>query len=144
VTAGGTHRPQVGLLDTNTVIYLEELDADDLPIEPVISAITLAELTAGPLATDDPIERARRQRHLQLAELDFDALPFTAECARRFGMVRAALAQSGRKGGARSYDALIAASALAYDLPLYTSNTRDFTDIPGLDLRPVTPPSEQQ
>ena len=134
-------RPQVGLLDTNTVIYLGDLQPEDLPEEPLISAITLAELTAGPLATDDLVERAKRQRHLQRAELDFDALPFTSECARQFGLVRAALAQSGRTSAARSYDALIAASALAYNLPLYTSNTREFAGVPGLDLRPVPPPA---
>lgn len=83
----------------------------------------------------------KRQRHLQRAELDFDALPFTSECARQFGLVRAALAQSGRKSAARSYDALIAASALAYSLPLYASNARDFADVPGLDVRPVAPPA---
>ena len=134
-------RPQVGLLDTNTVIYLGDLQPEDLPEEPLISAITLAELTAGPLATDDLVERAKRQRHLQRAELDFDALPFTSECARQFGLVRAALAQSGRTSAARSYDALIAASALAYNLPLYTSNARDFAGVPGLDVRPVPPPA---
>jgi predicted nucleic acid-binding protein len=138
---GTTERPHVGLLDTNTVIYLEDLQPADLPAEPLISAITLAELTAGPLATDDLVERAKRQRHLQRAELDFDALPFTSECARQLGLVRAALTQSGRKGATRSYDALIAASALAYNLPLYTSNTRDFADVPGLDVRPVAPPA---
>lgn len=138
---GTAERPQVGLLDTNTVIYLEDLQPEDLPAEPLISAITLAELTAGPLATDDLVERAKRQRHLQRAELDFDALPFTSECARQFGLVRAALTQSGRSSAARSYDALIAASALAYNLPLYTSNTRDFADVPGLDVRPVAPPT---
>ena len=137
---GTAERPQVGLLDT-TVIHLDDLQPEDLPTEPLISAITLAELTAGPLATDDLVERAKRQRHLQRAELDIDALPFTSECARQFGLVRAALTQSGRKSAARSYDALIAASALAYNLPLYTSNTRDFADVPGLDARPVAPPA---
>lgn len=138
---GATEHRQVGLLDTNTVIYLEDLQPEDLPEEPLISAITLAELTAGPLATDDLVERAKRQRHLQRAELDFEALPFTSECARQFGLVRAALAQSGRKSAARSHDALIAASALAFNLPLYTSNPRDFADVPGLDVRPVAPPA---
>ena len=136
---GTADRPQVGLLDTNTVISLEDLPPEDLPAEPMISAITLAELTAGPLATDDLVERAKRQRHLQRAELDFDALPFTSECARQFGLVRAALTQSGRKNAARSHDALIAASALAYNLPLYTSNTRDFADAPGLEVRAIAP-----
>jgi tRNA(fMet)-specific endonuclease VapC len=133
-------RSDVGLLDTKTVIYLEYLLPQDLPEVPLISAITLAELTAGPLATDDLMERAKRQRHLQRAELDFEALPFTSECARQFGLVRAALAHSGRTISARSYDALIAATALAYSLPLYTSNTRDFTDIPHLKIRPVPVP----
>ncbi len=136
-----TERPQVELLDTNAVIYVEDLQPEDLPEEPLITAITLAELTAGPLATDDLVEQAKRKRHLQRAELDFDALPFTSECARQFGLVRAALAQSGRESAARSYEALIAASALAYNLPLYTSNAREFAEVPGLEVRPVAPPS---
>jgi len=132
--------PTVGVLDTNAVIYLKRLDPATLPDEVLITAITLAELTVGPLATDDAAERAERQSHLQMAEADFDALPFTAECARQYGRVAAALRAAHRKTSARSYDALIAATAIAHGLPLYTSNTSDFEGIPGLDLRAIVVP----
>ncbi len=62
-------------------------DAASLPEQPVISAITLAELTVGPLVVDDPVERALRQRDVQLAESSFDPLPFDAAAARAFGQV---------------------------------------------------------
>lgn len=126
-----------GILDTSVVIGLGELTEADLPQECLISAITLAELSVGPLvaATDD--ERAARQAHLQQAEADFDPLPFDASSARAFGQVAASLRKSGRKPKARAYDALIAATAIAYDLPLYTLNPRDFQGIKGLRLQPI-------
>lgn len=106
-------RYERGILDTSTVILLGRLDDPTvLPDEPLITAITLAELTVGPLvATSDDV-RAARQAHLQQAESDFDALPFDASAARAFGRVAASLRQSGRKTAARSYDAMIAAIAL--------------------------------
>jgi len=131
---------EVGLLDTSVVILLSMVrDLSLLPRRSVISAITLAELSVGPLATDDSAERAQRQAELQQAEADFDALPFDADAARVFGRVAAALRRSGRKARARSYDAMIAAIALANDLPLYTANPRDFAGIEGLTVVPVTP-----
>ena len=54
-----------GLLDTSVVIDLDEIDPMRLPEETAIAAVTLAELAAGPHATDDPGERARRQDRLQ-------------------------------------------------------------------------------
>lgn len=133
-----------GLIDTNVVILLAHLDAGSLPEEPVISAVTLAELSVGPLLTDDPDERAARQAHLQQAEADFDPLPLDAEAARAFGRVAAELRRSGRKPSARAFDVLIAAAAVAHDLPLYTTNPTDFSGIDHLDLRavprPVPPP----
>lgn len=130
-----------GVLDTSTVILLGELrDPDELPDESVISAITLAELSVGPHATDEPAERSARQQHLQQAEADFVVLPFDAECARAFGDVAAALRSAGRKPAARAYDALIAATAIAHGFPLYTCNPRDFAGIPRLEVRAVAHP----
>ena len=117
------HADPRGVLDTSTVILLNSIDeAAVLPEHPEITTITLAELSVGPLVTDDQRERAVRQAHLQLAESSFRPLPFDAAAARRFGWVAASLRQAGRKPAARAYDALIAAIALANDLPLYTVN----------------------
>jgi predicted nucleic acid-binding protein len=129
------------MLDTATVILLGEIsDPTELPDESAVSAITLAELSVGPhVAHDDP-ERSARQQHLQQAEADFDVVPFDSDCARTFGGVAAALRRSGPKPAARAYDALIAASAIANAIPLYTCNPNGFTGIPRLELRPVTHP----
>ena len=135
------HADARGILDTNTVILLDRLDdASVLPEHPEITTITLAELSVGPLVTDDPRQRAVRQAHLQLAEASFRALPFDAAAARRFGWVAANLRHTGRKPAARAYDALIAAVALANDLPLYTVNPADFQGIDGLTIRSVPHP----
>lgn len=131
----------LGMLDTSTVILLGRIgDPATLPDQSVISAITLAELSVGPLITSDPVESAARQAHLQQAENDFDAIAFDAAAARAFGAVAAALRSTGRKKSARAYDALIAATAIANGLPLYTCNPEDFESIPALDLRPVPHP----
>lgn len=136
--------PRQGMLDTSTVILLGEIsDPTELPDESVISAITLAELSVGPHVAHDDAERSARQQHLQQAEADFDVVPFDADCARAFGGVAAALRATGRKPAARAYDALIAASAIAHAVPLYTCNPDDFTGIPRLDLRPVTHPRDR-
>lgn len=127
----------VGILDTSVVIELPNLSATDLPAFPTISVITLAELSVGPEVSKNLNERQMRQLVLQHAEATFDPLPFDAACARRFAIVAGCLRQSGRKTQARAFDALIAATALAHDLPLYTRNAQDFEGITGLDLRPV-------
>ncbi len=126
---------EFGLLDTSTVILLPRLtDASLLPVRPLISAITLAELTVGPLVATSEVERAARLAHLQQAETDFDPLPFDADAARAFGQVAASLRRSGRKPAARAYDAMIAAIAIANALPLYTCNANDFANIDGLTV----------
>lgn len=129
-----------GILDTNTLILLERLDPDDLPAEPVISAITLGELSVGPLVADDDRERAARQARLQEVESVFEPLPFDAAAARAFGGVAAALRRSGRKPSARAFDALIAATAIANQLPLYTCNPRDYLGIDDLHLVEIPHP----
>lgn len=114
------------LLDTSVVINLERIDPIDLPEEPLISAITMAELAAGPQATADPTERARRQDRLQRAEASFAPIPFDDGAARAYGRVYAEVAAAGRKPrGPRALDLLIAAIALDADLPLYTRNPAD-------------------
>jgi len=89
------------VLDTSTVILLPQItDASTLPAEPLITAVTLAELSVGPLVATDERERAARQAHLQQAEADFDPLPFDAAAARAFGRVALSLRRAGRKPGA--------------------------------------------
>ncbi|MGV0715884.1 type II toxin-antitoxin system VapC family toxin [Mycolicibacterium sp. XJ662] len=120
-------RPLRGLIDTSVVIDLGHIDAEQLPIELAISALTMAELAAGPHATVDNDERARRQDRLQRAEANFDPLPFDDDSARAYGRVYAAVAATGRKArGPRAVDLLIAATALAANLPLYTRRVDDF------------------
>jgi predicted nucleic acid-binding protein len=126
-------RPARGLIDTSVVVELERIDPGVLPGELAISAVTLAELAAGPHATDDPGERARRQDRLQRAEATFDPLPLDVSVARAFGRIYAAVSAAGRKArGRRALDLLIAATALAADLPLYTRNADDFKGMEGL------------
>ena len=127
-----------GLLDTSTLLLLPRIgDPSVLPDVPLISAITLAELSVGPLVTDDEAERARRLAHIQQAEADFDPLPFDAAAARAFGQVASSLRRSGRKPAARALDALIAAIAVANGLPVYTCNPADFAGIDDLVVRTV-------
>jgi tRNA(fMet)-specific endonuclease VapC len=132
-----------GILDTSTVILLGRLvDADALPAEPLITAVTLAELSVGPLVAEEESERVARQAQLQQAEADFEPLPFDADAARAFGGVAASLRRAGRKATARAYDAMIAATAVANDLPIYTCNPADFNGIEGLDVVAVPVPQE--
>lgn len=124
-----------GVLDTSVVVALEEHDPATLPSFPTITAVTLAELSVGPLVTNDEATRAARQARLQAVEASFDAIPLDAEAARAFGRVASSLRASGRKPAARAYDALIAAIALSRGLPVYTLNPDDFSGIPGLEVR---------
>jgi tRNA(fMet)-specific endonuclease VapC len=130
--------PRRGVLDTSTLIMLPRVtEAAFLPVEPLITAVTLAELSVGPLVASTDAERAARQAHLQQAEADFDPLPFDAQAARAFGRVAASLRRAGRKVNARTYDTMIAATALANGLPVYTCNPDDFAGIEGLQVVPV-------
>ena len=119
-----------GLIDTSVVIDLELIERADLPAEIAVSAITMAELAAGPHATTDPAERARRQDRLQRAEATFEPLPVDTAVARACGRVYAAVGAAGRKArGRRAVDLCIAATAVAAGLPLYTRNLDDFAGL---------------
>ncbi len=143
--------PRQGLLDTNVLVLRRWVDPTELPDEMAISAITLAELSAGPHQVrpngeqdmyDEHEERARRTEALQRAESEFDPVPFDAEAARIYGRVTAAVVAAGRKPCRRTADLMIAATAIAEELPLFTTNPGDYT---GLDklirIVPVTRPS---
>jgi predicted nucleic acid-binding protein len=120
-----------GLIDTSVAIDLP--GESDLPLEVAISAITLAELAAGPHATTDSAERAARQDRLQRIEATFEALPFDGASARAYGRIYAAIVAGGRKArGRRVVDLLIAATAAAETLPLYTRNPDDFKGLQGV------------
>ncbi|MDA8285014.1 MAG: PIN domain-containing protein [Actinomycetota bacterium] len=128
-------RHPTGILDTSTFIKLKRVtDESALPHEPLITAVTLAELSIGPLVASSDDERAIRQVHLQEAEADFDPIPFDADAARAFARVATSLRAAGRKPTARSFDALIAATALAHQIPVFTCNARDFEGIDELQV----------
>jgi predicted nucleic acid-binding protein len=127
------HRHPRGLIDTSVVIDLDQIAADELPAEFAISAVTLAELAAGPHAAADGEERARRQDRLQRTESVFEPLPVDADVARAYGRIYAAVIASGRTGHRRrAFDLLIASTALAAELPLYTRNADDFDGVNAL------------
>ena len=129
-----------GLVDTSTVIVLEQLDREYLPEETLISAVTLAELSVGPLVAAGEQEPSVRQARLQQVEADLDPLPFDAASARAFGRVSASLRRAGRTTTARTSDAMIAATAMANNLPIYTCNPADFSGIDGLEVLTVPIP----
>jgi len=126
-------RPSRGLIDTSIVIDLDHIDVEQLPKELAISAVTMAELAAGPHAAGDAGERARRQDRLQRAEATFDPLAFGGDAARAYGRIYAEIVATGRKARRpRAVDLLIAATALAANLPLYTRNVDDFRGVKHL------------
>ena len=141
--------PRQGLLDTNILVLRRWIDPAELPDEMAISAVTLAELSAGPHQVrangeqdmyDEHEERARRTEVLQRAESEFDPVPFDAEAARVYGRVTAAIV-AGRKPRRRIADLMIAATAIAEDLPLYTTNPGDYAGLEKLvRVVPVTRP----
>ncbi len=121
-----------GVLDTSVLIDHDLIVADQLPDESAITSVTLAELAAGPHATENPDERARRQDRLQWATATWDPLPFDEESARMYGRVFAATRAAGQSSRARLADLLIASTAAANGLPLYTRNPSDFGALRGI------------
>jgi len=133
-----------GILDTSTLILLGRItQTDELPEEAFITTVTLAELSVGPLVALTDEERAARQAHLQAAEADFEPLVFDVAAARAFGAVAASLRRRGRKPASRVYDAMIAATAVANELPVYTCNPPDFKHIDNLEVIDIAHPDPQ-
>jgi predicted nucleic acid-binding protein len=114
------------MLDTSVVIDHDVIDPKLLPDESAISSVTLAELAAGPHATDKSDERARRQDRLQWATATWDPIPFDDEGARVLGRLFAAVRAAGQSSRSRFADLLIASTAAANNLALYTRNPDDF------------------
>lgn len=141
-----------GLLDTDILILRRRIDPTELPDEMAISTVTLAELSAGPHQVrtnaeqdryDEAAERARRLDVLQRTENEFDPIPFGTEAARAYGRVCASVTAAGRTPRRRVADLMIAATAIAEDLPLFTTNPDDFTGLDGLlTVVAVTRPSD--
>jgi predicted nucleic acid-binding protein len=121
-----------GLLDTSVVVDHDVIDPARLPDESAIAAITLAELAAGPHATDDADERARQLDRLQWAAATWDPLPFEAAAARAYGRAFAATRAAGRRPRARLADLLIVSTAAANGLPVYTRNPQDLAGLEGV------------
>jgi predicted nucleic acid-binding protein len=115
------------LIDTSVVIDLDIIDPDRLPNEFAMSAVTLAELAAGPLATDDLKQRVLRQDRLQRAESTIMTISLDRDAARAYARVYAANLAAGRRSRIKFADDLIAATAIASNLALYTRNAADFT-----------------
>lgn len=114
---------RTGLLDTSVILEWDDpVVIAGLPDEAAISAVTLAELSAGPQLTADPAERARRQTRVQQLESLFDPLPFDAAAARSYAEIVAAVGAVGRH---LLPGLLIAATARANRLPLYTRHAGD-------------------
>lgn len=124
--------PEAGILDTSVVIDLPGINDDQLPAESAITAVTLAELAAGPHAATDAIQRSIRQERLQWAEATFDALPFDIAAARSYGRVYALVRAARRQPRGRLADLMIASVAAANQLPLYTRNPTDFAGLESL------------
>lgn len=115
-----------GLIDTSVAVDLATIDRDSLPEVVAVSALSLAELVIGPPGAPDELAAARRQQHLQYVEASVEPLPFDSGCARAYGPIYAAVVKTGRKPrGARAVDLMIAATALAHDLPIWTRNAKD-------------------
>lgn len=130
--------PSRGLLDTSVVIDIDAIDGSVLPDESAIAAVTLAELAAGPHAARSDEERARRQDRLQWAVQKWDPLPFDADAARMYGRVFAATRAAGRTARTRLADLLIASTAAANGLAVYTRNPGDFSGLEALvSIHPV-------
>jgi len=119
-----------GILDTSVVIDRTTVDPAALPDTWALSAITLAELSAGPLLTDDPAIQAERQIDLQWAESTVEAIPFTSDTSRIFGQLCGLVRAAGRKPQPKALDPMIAATAVEHNVSLYTRNPKD---LQGLD-----------
>jgi predicted nucleic acid-binding protein len=140
-----TERYARGLGDTNILIQLEWLNSEHMPIDLLISTVTLAELAAGVHSAADARERARRIARLQRTEAVFDPLPFDTESARQYGIIAGEVISAGRKPRGRVADLMIASVAAANKLPLFTTNPDDYRALDAaVTVVPVPVPAQRQ
>ncbi|MFD9688604.1 type II toxin-antitoxin system VapC family toxin [Kitasatospora sp. NPDC059146] len=133
-----TGRHQRGLLDTCVVIDLPRIDPRLLPVEAAVASIVLAELAQGVAMAKDPVQVLARAQRLADVEAEFTALPFDREAARRFGTLTALTIQAKRDPRPRRMALMIAATAAAHGLPLYTRNAADFIGLEaGVQVVPL-------
>lgn len=125
-------RHPIGVLDTCAYLDLGVLDAQSLPETPEITAITLAELNQGVAMAKDPVTRAARSEQLGAAIVEFGPLPFDEAAATRYGTLVALTIAANRDPRPRRMDLLIAATASANNLPLYTRNPTDFKGLEAM------------
>jgi len=124
-----------GLLDTSVVVDLRRYahQSGVLPDMALVSAITLAEIVQAPLfATNASVRRARERLVLDVHRAFPEPLPFDMACVAAYRSVAAATVDAGRQTRRRTVDLLIAATAHAHGLPLYTRNRADIDHLADL------------
>ncbi len=120
-----------GILDTSVFVAREQdRPLGRLPEQGRVSVVTLAELRIGVLVASEPSVRAQRMRTLSQVEA-LAALPVDDEVARGFAEIVAEARQRGRRP--KILDSMIAATARALDVPVYTRDA-DFDEIPGVEV----------
>jgi predicted nucleic acid-binding protein len=122
-------RHESGVLDTSAYIDLAVLDPAALPVNPELTAITMAELHQGVATARDAASRAARTEKLGAAIVEFEPLPFDGPAAARYGTLVALTVEASRDPRPRRMDLMIAAIASAHGLPLYTRNAKDLAGL---------------
>ncbi|MFG2215398.1 MULTISPECIES: type II toxin-antitoxin system VapC family toxin [unclassified Streptomyces] len=131
-------RHEAGVLDTCAYIDLDLLRAEDLPVLPALTAVTMAELQQGVATAKDPGVRVARMEKLGAAVADFEPLPFDGDAAARYGSLVALVVAARRDPRPRRMELMIASIASVRGLPLYTRNADDFKGLEGaLTVVPV-------
>lgn len=113
--------------------------AGDLPV--FTSAISIGELSFGVHSCTDATVRSMRAAYLRQVE-SRPVLEVSKHTAAAFGLLAAAVKQSGRSPRPRYNDLWIAAQAIEHGYILLTLNTGDFADLPGLRVATLSPKSQ--
>lgn len=124
------------LLDTNICIYIINQKPPSVldrfksfsAGEVGVSSVVAAELAFGVQKTGS----MRNRQALELFLAPLTIAPFDAGCIWTYAALRAQLEKLGQPIG--SLETMIAAQALALDLPLVTNNQKEFSRVPGLRL----------
>jgi tRNA(fMet)-specific endonuclease VapC len=128
------------LIDTSVLVdaerreeqYEQLLPEDERDQEHSISVITVSELLHGVHRATEEQRRARRKAFVEGLLAKLEPIPIVSEVARMHAEAWAELETAGETIG--MHDLWIAATALAYDLRVATSNAREFERVPGLSV----------